>query len=99
MQMKPNNGKCHLIVCNQEQLTVTLGNESIDSTNSVELLGVTIDKTLNFTEHVSDLCRKGNQKLHALARISKYLKEDKLKLIMKTFIESQFNYWPLVYLK
>ena len=65
---------------------------------TVELLGITIDKNLNFTEHVSDLCKRGNQKLHALARISKYLKEDKLILIMKTFIRSQFNYCPLVWM-
>ena len=97
-EMKPNDDKCHLIVCNQEKLSVTLGNESIDSTDTVELLGITIDKNLNFTEHVSDLCKRGNQKLHALARISKYLKEDKLILIMKTFIRSQFNYCPLVWM-
>ena len=65
-----------------------------DSTDTVELLGITIDKNLNFTEHVSDLCKRGNQKLHALARISKCLKEDKVILIMKTFIRSQFNYCP-----
>ena len=97
-EMKPNDDKCHLIVCNQEQLSVTLGTESIDSSDSVELLGVTIDKDLKFTEHVSNLCKKGNQKLHALARISKYLKEDKLKLIMKTFVQSQFNYCSLVWM-
>ena len=97
-EMKPNDDKCHLIVCNQEQLSVTVGNESISSSDSVELLGITIDKNLNFTEHVSNLCKRGNQKLHALARISKYLKEDKLKLIMKTFIQSQFNYCPLVWM-
>ena len=67
-EMKPNDDKCHLIVCNQEKLSVTLGNESIDSTDTVELLGITIDKNLNFTEHVSDLCKRGNQKLHVLAR-------------------------------
>ena len=43
-EMKPNDDKCHLIVCNQEILSVTLGNESIDSTDTVELLGITIDK-------------------------------------------------------
>ena len=31
----------------------------------------------------------------ALARISKYLNEEKLKIIMKTFIQSQFSYCPL----
>ena len=50
------------------------------------------------TNNVTNLCKKGNQKLHALARISKLLSKDKLKLIMKTFIESQFNYCPLLWM-
>ena len=97
-EMKPNDDKCHLIVCSHDQFSVTLGNEKIETTHSVELLGVTIDKNLNFTDHVSKLCKKGNQKLHAIARISKYLNEDMLKLAMKTFIQSQFNYCPLVWM-
>ena len=44
------------------------------------------------------LCKKGNQKLHALARIPKYLSNDKLKIIMKTFIISQFKYCPLTWM-
>ena len=31
-------------------------------------------------------------------RISKFLREDKLKLIVRTFIESQFNYCPLLWI-
>lgn len=97
-EIKANDDKCHMIICNQEKLSVTIGNEVICSNDSVYVLGVTIDNNLNFTEHVSYLCKKGNQKLHALARISKYLTTEKLKLIMKTFIESQFNYCPLVWM-
>ena len=96
--MKPNDDKCHLIICNQEDVSVTLGNERIKNADSVELLGITIDKKLDFTEHVTKVCKKGNQKLHALARISGYLNQDKLKIIMKTFIISQFNYSPLVWM-
>ena len=44
------------------------------------------------------MIKKGNQKFHALARISKYLNQDKLKLIMRAFIQSQFNYCPLVWM-
>ena len=97
-EMKPNDEKCHLIVCNHENVSVTLGNQIIHTTDLVELLGIKIDKNLNFSEHVSELCKKGNQKLHALARISRYLSEHKLKIIMKTFIQSQFNYCPLVWM-
>ena len=28
-EMKPNDDKCHLIICNQEDVSVTLGNETI----------------------------------------------------------------------
>ena len=64
----------------------------------MKLLGVFIDKKFNFNEHVSRLCKKGNQKLHALVRVSKYLSSVKLRILMKSFIESQFNYCPLVWM-
>ena len=65
-------------VCNRDNVTVALGDETIEEINFVELLGIKIDTNLNFNEHVADLCKKGNQKLHALPRISKYLNEDRL---------------------
>ena len=96
--MKSNDDKCHLLIANQENVSVTLGNEIIEATNSVELLGVNIDKNLDLNDHVSKLCKRGNQKLHALSRISKYLSKDKLNIIMKTFVQSQFNYCPLTWM-
>ena len=79
-------------------LYIYTGSEFIGSEETVELLGVKIDNKLNFNEYVRNLIKKGNQKLCALARISRFLCEDKLKLIMRTFIESQFNYCPLVWM-
>ena len=76
-EMKSNDDKCHLLITNQENVSVAFDNEIIEATNSVELLGVKIDKNLDLNDHVSNLCKKGNQKLHALARISKYLSKDK----------------------
>ena len=52
-EMKPNADKCHLIVCTQEKVFVTLENERISNTDSVDLLGVKIDKNLDFAEHVT----------------------------------------------
>ena len=54
-EIKPNDDKCHLIVCNQDKLSVTLGKEENDTTKSVELLGVTSDNNLTFTDHVTNL--------------------------------------------
>ena len=51
---------CKYVVCNHDHFLSTLGNEKIVTTNSVELLGVTMDNKLNFTDLVSELCKKGN---------------------------------------
>ena len=45
-----NDDKCHLIVANQEHIFITLGNECIETEDSLELVGITIDKNLNFNE-------------------------------------------------
>ena len=79
-------------------MSVKLNTDVIQSSESVELLGIKINNKLDFDQHTQRLCSKANQKLHALARISKYLCKDKLKIIMKTFIESQFNYCPLIWM-
>ena len=44
------------------------------------------------------LCRKASQKLHALSRISQYLSQHKKQILFKTFVMSQFNYCPLVWM-
>ena len=76
--MKSNDDKCHLIVANNENISLNLECDTIESSDTVKFLGVFIDKKLDFSEHVSKLCKIGNQKLHALAQISKYLCKDKL---------------------
>ena len=51
--MKLNDDKCKLIVANHEYVSLTLGNESIEASSSVELFGIKLDKKFNFNEHVS----------------------------------------------
>ena len=53
---------------------------------------------MKFKEHVAGICNKVSQKLHALARISSFVGTDKLRVILKAFIESQFKYCPLVWM-
>ena len=57
-----------------------------------------MDKKLTFRSHVATLCKKTNQKLHALSRISNYVDRDKLRKIMKALLLSQFNYCPLIWM-
>ena len=96
--MKSNDDKCHLLITSTEEISAKVGNHHITNSASEKLLGVTIDSKLNFNEHVSKLCKNASAKLHALARISNYMKIDKLRVLMKAFIESQFGYCPLIWM-
>ena len=97
--LKINTDKCHLLLTNNSSnVSVNIEHDVIECEKSVKLLGVTIDNKLDFTEHVTNLCKKANLKLHALARISHLMSQDKLRLLLKAFIESQFGYCPLVWM-
>ena len=61
-------------------------------------MGISIDNNLSFDDHVAELCKKASQKLHALARISHFMKIKQRQIIFKSFIYSQFGYCPLVWM-
>ena len=61
-----------------------------------KLLGVEIDRTLSFDEHIPSLCRKAGKKLSVLAILSNFMCRNKKRVLMKAFIESQFSYCPLI---
>ena len=64
----------------------------------MELLELTIDKELNFSKYIDKLCRNAQYTLHALRRIRKYLRLEKAKMLGNAFIDSQFNYAPLIWM-
>ena len=53
-------------------------------------------KKLTFTQHIENLCRKAQYKLHVLRRIRKFLTIENTKILSNVFIDSQFNYTPLL---
>ena len=78
--------------------SVNVGDYKILNRGSEKLLGITIDSKLSFDDHVTSLCKKACQKLHALARVAQYMDIPKRRAIMKAFINSQFGYCPLVWM-
>ena len=63
-------------------------NTVLVSEKHVQVLGVIIDSKLNFSLHVSSMCKKAARQLNALARISNYLDESTVPLC-GIFAESQ----------
>ena len=97
--MKLNQGKCHFITSGcVEHLRLKVGEERIWESRSEKLLGVTVDKNMDFNVHLSQLCKKASQKVSALSRVARILLFNKRRIILKTFIESQFSYCPLVWM-
>ena len=62
-----NQEKCHFLISGPEtslqQMHIAVGEEVIWESSQEKLLGVLLDKLLNFHEHVIDICRKASSKL------------------------------------
>ena len=56
------------------------------------------EASIKIHDTVSKLCKKASNKLHVLARISKYMTKDKLRTIMNVSFTSQFAYCPLIWM-
>ena len=96
--MKANPGKCHLLLSTKSPKVVSIDRIQITSSTAETLLGITIDSELNFENHLSAICNKVSRKVSALGRISNYMPLEKRRIVMEIFIESQFNYCPLIWM-
>ena len=76
--------------------TLSFNDLALKNSKEVEILGITLDRSMGFNTHIKNICRKAGQKLSALLRISPYLDQGKKVLLCKSMIKSQFNYCPLV---
>ena len=76
--LKGNTSKCHLFVSPYEPVSLSVRGSIIESSCCEKLLGIFIGSNFTFEYHISRICRKTNQKLHALSRISKYNSGDLL---------------------
>ena len=94
--MKANPGKCHLLLSTKSPEVVSINGLQIPSSTAETLLGITIDSELNVENHLCAICNNVSRKINALERIANYMPLEKRRIVMKTFIESQFKYCPLI---
>ena len=72
--------------------TLKINSIKVESNDDVLLLESTTDKRLTFKQDIE------NHKLHSLRRIRKFLTIEKAKILGNVFIDSQFNYAPLLWM-
>ena len=80
----------------EEVIIASVGETKIIESHKVTLLGISIDRELKFNNHVNNNSKKAGGKLNALIRLCNILPFQKRRLLMKSFIQSQFGYSPLV---
>ena len=70
---------------------------NIISSNWVKLLGIKFDSRLNFEPHVSDLYKSAARQLNAILRLKSHQTFEERKILIDSFVYSNFNYCPLVW--
>ena len=88
------NNKYHQIDLNNFIIQETRN----DDIKNKKLLGVIFDKELSFDEHINYLCKNASKKLYAVRRISNFLSKEKLRLVINSFVLSNFCYCPLIWM-
>ena len=99
MIVNPDKFQMMIIGGNKKMDTVKIkiNDVEIKSESSVTLLGVEVDKELNFNNHISTICKKAGNKLNAINRLQNFLAQKEKETLVNTFVYSNFNYCPLVW--
>ena len=98
--MKLNTDKCNLLVfgAKYDHSWAKIGDDKIWESDEMKLLRVTIDNKLKFDNHIANVCFTTNQKLSVLSRLASLLTFDRKRILFKAFFESQFKYYPLIWM-
>ena len=82
------------IQCNKAEIKIN--SIVINKSDTVQSLGLTTDNKLTVNEHTNNLYCNPSYKLYVLRRMRKCLTQYQEKLLYNAFINSQFNYAPII---
>ena len=83
---------------NLTNIPLTIDNQTIKSVPSVELIEIPLGDKLNFNLHISNICRSAENQLNALIRLKSYLSFNAKRVLINSYIISNFNYCRLVWM-
>ena len=97
-----NPEKFHALLLRKNQVNtsgeeININGNTIKSEDTVKLLGVTLDYKLNFDPHISNICKKAATQLNVLKRLKKFIGFKEKKILVQSFVYSNFDYCPLVW--
>ena len=96
--MKAHKVKCHLIVNNNNHVTIKMDDIEFESSDCEKQLGIKIDSKLNFKDHLYGLIKKASRKVNVLSCITFYINIAKRRLLINSLFTSRFNYCLLIWM-
>ena len=72
--------------------TLTLANSTIGIKAKAKNLGIIMDKTLLFNDHINETCKKASFAIRCIGRIRRYLPYDGLKMLVNSLVISRLDY-------
>ena len=100
MIVNPDKFKSTILTKNKSDDIPTgfsIGTDIVPIEKSVKLLGIHLDNRLNFNLHINTICKSASNQLNALVRLKKFLSFEQKKVLVNSFILSNFDYCPLVW--
>ena len=99
-QMMANPRKFQFMILSKNTINKSIlkNNKKIESSKSVKLLGLTIDKRFNSEIHINNICKVASAKIEGLGRIRNRLNLSQANILYISFILPRFNYCCLVWM-
>ena len=101
LEANPNKFQSMLISPNapkDNDLQIEVNDNVITATSTMKILGMHIDSKFNFNGHIAFLCTKAGRQLNVLQRMRGSLDSVRNMAIYNSFIISNFNYCPVVWM-
>ena len=94
----PHKFQMMLLGTNDTSITINVNGFTINQSDYVKLLGVTLDKNLSGQKHVGEICARAGRGVMCLRRIRKYLDFKQALSLYHCYIQSHFSYCTLIWM-
>ena len=81
----------------EHNTNLNLNGKIIRTSDSLKILGVTIDNKLNFNEHINDVCNKASQRVEVIMRLRNLIPTTAKLVLLKSAILPYLTYCHLVW--
>ena len=101
LRLNENKTKCMLIHSSKAKaesgLDIHIDDVTVEQVRSLKYLGVVLNDTLTWSDHVDMVCGKVNRSLNLLRRLSWFLPRSLLFTFLKSYILPHFDYCDVVW--